>query len=166
MKTLHIKKYGSTWQCYDEEVIVYSGEIVKEGSTEAMILKNAFGDELIKLSYTKSGFKLFRSSKISKFTITMHGKEGVLLPKEHSYEWKFQDIQYTFTCGEIEHTLGVIMKDHETVLACAREEDITLLHSSYSAEFCVFTMLMKELKERIVLDESAFIRLYEQATSL
>lgn len=166
MKTLHIKKYGAIWQCYDGEVIIYSGELIKEGSTDTMILNNAFGDEILKISYTKSGFKLFRSSKINKFTITMHGQEGVLLPKEHSYEWSFQNIKYSFVCGEIENSLGVIMRDHEATLACVKEEDITLFHSAYSAEFCAFTILMREIKERVVLDEDKFRRSYVQAMSL
>lgn len=166
MKTLHIKKYGATWQCYDEEMVVYSGELVKEGSLEKLLLRNAYGDEILSLSYTKSGFKLFRSSKPNKFTITMHGKQGLLMPKEHTYEWSFQDITYSFVCGEIDHDLGVIMRDHETTLACAKEEDITLFQSSYSAEFCAFTMLMKEIKDRVLLDEDKFLRSYTQAMSV
>lgn len=163
MKTLHIKKYGAIWQCYDEEVIVYSGEVIKEGSNESIVLKNAFDEEVIKLSYAKSGFKFFRSSKPSKFTIFYHEQEGTILPKEHSYSWNHQGITYSFICGKIDQELGIIMRDHDTTLACVKEADITLFQSSYSGELCAFTILMKEIKDRVLLDEDKFVRSFTEA---
>lgn len=161
MKELRLEKQGTTYHCLDEDHIVYSGELTHSGSTYTMTLTNAFQEQIITISYVKSGFHLFRGSKPTIMDITMNDKQGTLTPQERTYTWDCHGVQYTFVCGEGTNRMDVIMRDAEDTLGYVDDHTMKLRHPIYSAELCAVWMIMqerKEYKDRVFMEPEKFAR--------
>lgn len=161
MKELRLEKQGSQYRCLDEDRILYTGELSHSGSTYSMVLKNAFNDELITLSYVKSGFHLFRGSKPTTMDIKYQDQQGTLTPLERTYRWECSDVRYSFVCGEAKDRMDVIMRDADDTLGYVVDHTMKLRHPIYSAELCAVWMLMqerKDYKDRVFMEPEKFER--------
>lgn len=165
MKNLQLKQSGNLFTIWDNTTNIYSIDTVQSGSSLDIKVKNAYDEEILSLLVQHSGFKLFRTNKISSMKVHMNHQEGSIIPREHSYEWMMQEVSYTFVCGELAGSNALIMSDHEDTLGYASKDGINLQHMMYSAELCAFFVYLMVSKDKIQLDTEKFARAYAQVQS-
>lgn len=163
MKQLKMKKQSSGYVFQDHDTIVYRAETTQVKNEIATTLRNAYGDVIVRITYTKpSGFRLFRGNKPIEVTFSMGGQEAWIQTQASSYQVQLQHVQYTFTCGNIDGDSCVVMMCDGEVLGRKKEEDILLKDALYSAQFCAFISFIYDYKDKVMAGEDAFRIVWEK----
>jgi len=169
MKEFYLEKQrDGSYVCKDEEAIVYRGLWKRDGNLRQLLLYNAFQDEIIALSYTKSGaFRLFRNNKPAAIIVRFQNHSGTLHPHKTNYAWQVNDITYTFYCGIDQGTINLAMYDGEELIAYVVKNRCVLKHFLYSVELCAVWMFLQEHLEQknpICMEQEAFMYMLREGS--
>lgn len=168
MTELRLKQQGKQYFCYHDASMIYQTDRELENHRYHLHVYNAFHDHILTITYEKAHFSLFKG-KQSDILFHMYGKQGVLLAQERTYELRWNDISYTFVCGDFEDRMDVIMRDENETLGYVEHHTMVVKHLMYSAILCAIWTLMQErrhYKERVFMESEKFERAMKEVKSL